>query len=871
VTTYDALNRPLTVTDGGGGTITYTYASNDVYKSVGPAPTGENAKRKQLQYDGLGRLSSVCEVTSATGSGTCSQTTTKTGFWTTYTDDALGRVTGVTQNAQAASGSRESRTYTYDMLSRVLTEQNPETGTISYTYDTADTTCGSYSSPGDLVEKKDAMGNYTCMKYDALHRVTQTTYPLGSYSSVTPTKCFVYDSATVNTQVMANAKGRMAEAYTTSAASCTGTTTVDEGFSYSVRGEISDVWEKTPDSSGYYHVNATYWANGILNVLNGGSTPLPGLPAITYGASGGTGLDGKGRITKVTAACGQNPAGSISWNAGNQVTAITLGSLDNDAYQYDPNTGRMTQYQFNMGTGPTSQTGALTWNANGTLQKLQITDQINSANSQTCTDGYDDLTRIVSVSCGSVWAQTFSFDPFGNLSKSGSASFSPTYTGATGAGAPTNQYYQIPGGGTGTSNYYDTNGNLKNDVTNTYTWDADGNMLSTNGTAVTVIYDPFDRMIEQTRSTGHTEIVYGPYGMKLALMNGQTLVNAFVKIPGGARAVYNASGLTYYRHGDHLGSSRLATTTTRTKYYDVAYAPYGEDYNGSGTTPDLAFTDQNQDTVGGGWTANLYDFMFREYRTAHGRWTKPDPAGMSVVDPTNPQTWNRYAYVLNNPTAMVDLLGEDGCYDQNGQAINVVESICGDMMMAWHWAGFDGIGVQPGPGGQPVYTSPNGAEIGSGSIDELGLPALPVSCFTDICVFPVAANQLAVANNGPTNSTGCSVSASCGPTENTHGFSHCTITVGQNGNYTAYDGGPSGSVWNSTLVVRSGPGGPPGPNTFYLSDSCTMAACVPGAAENINNANMWYSFPFQNSNTAAGMMLQQCGASVPALPVWGPQ
>src|SRR5437762_2113029 len=161
---------------------------------------------------------------------------------------------------------------------------------------------------------------------------------------------------------------------------------------------------------------------------------------------------------------------------------------------------------------------------------------------------------------------------------------------------------------------------------------------------------------EQTRGSSHTEIVYGPYGMKLALMNGSSLVNAFVKLPGGARAVYGSSGLAYYRHSDHLGNSRLATTPSRTKYYDVAYAPYGEDYNGSGTQ-DLAFTDQNQDTVSSGWSSNLYDFMLREYRTAHGRWTSPDPTGLSAVDPSSPQSWNRYAYVSNNPLAMIDPMG----------------------------------------------------------------------------------------------------------------------------------------------------------------------------------------------------------------------
>jgi RHS repeat-associated protein len=234
------------------------------------------------------------------------------------------------------------------------------------------------------------------------------------------------------------------------------------------------------------------------------------------------------------------------------------------------------------------------------------------------------------------------------LSKSGSAQFLPTYT----TSPPTNRYASIPGG----SVAYDGNGNLTNDVTHSYTWDADGDLLKVDGSTVVLTYDAMDRMVEQTRGSSHTEVAYSPFGAKLALMNGQSLVNAFAPLPGGGTAVYNSSGLAYYRHPDHLGNSRLATTPTRTKYYDVAYAPYGEDYNGSGTA-DLSFTTQNQDTVGGGWTTNLYDFLMREYRTGHGRWTSPDPAGLGAVDPTTPQTWNRYAYVSNNPLSFIDPLG----------------------------------------------------------------------------------------------------------------------------------------------------------------------------------------------------------------------
>jgi len=668
---YDPMGRLTSVTDAGGGITTFTYPFNDMNRAVTPIPSGETSKARMSEYNALGWLLSVCEVTSASGSGACAQNQAKTGFLTKYSYDLLGNIVGVTQNAQAAAASQQTRTYTYDMLGRLTSELNPETGAtaITYVYDSWDASCGSYTSAGDLVEKKDAMGNVTCLKYDGLHRVTDVTYPSGTYASVTDQKHFVYDSAIVNGTTMVFAKTRLAEAYTGTSAS----KKTDLGFSYSAHGEVTDVWESTPNSGGYYHLTSQYWANKTLNTISG----LTGLPTITYGA------DGEGRPSTVSAASGQNPVTAATYNVASQITGLTLGSADSDSYQYDPNTGRMTQYTFNMGTGPTTDTGALTWNANGTLQQLQITDNINAANSQTCTFGYDALVRITSANCGTAWSQTFGFDAFGNLSKTGSAQFLPTYTGASGAGSPTNQYYQITGGPQGTSNYYDTNGNLKNDLTHTYAWDADGNNLSTDGTAVTVIYDALDRMIEQTRGSSHNQIVYGPYGMKLALMNGQSLVNAFVKLPGGARAVYGSSGLAYYRHADHPGSSRLATTPTRTKYYDVAYAPYGEDYNGSGTQ-DLAFTDQNQDTVKGGWSANLYDFMFREYRTGHGRWASPDPAGIGVVNPSNPQSWNRYAYVTNNPLLFVDPLGLDhvefsgGCIYIWLSQMTTYTSPCGD-------------------------------------------------------------------------------------------------------------------------------------------------------------------------------------------------
>ncbi len=64
-----------------------------------------------------------------------------------------------------------------------------------------------------------------------------------------------------------------------------------------------------------------------------------------------------------------------------------------------------------------------------------------------------------------------------------------------------------------------------------------------------------------------------------------------------------------------------------------------------------------QNTIQGPDDSGLNDFLFRRYSSTQSRWISPDPAGIGAVDPTNPQTWNRYAYVANNPLSATDPLG----------------------------------------------------------------------------------------------------------------------------------------------------------------------------------------------------------------------
>src|SRR5260370_13939799 len=313
---------------------------------------------------------------------------------------------------------------------------------------------------------------------------------------------------------MQYAKAPLADAYTCT--TCPGTKITDMGFSYTKRGEVSDVYESTPHSGGYYHLTQSYWAHGAPNVLSG----LPGLPAITYAGTVGSvvGLDGEGRITQITAASGLNPITATAYNAAGLPTQVTFGSADTDIFAYDPNTLRMNSYQFKVGSQ--SVTGTLGWNANGSLGTLGIVDPFNSANTQTCAFNADDLSRITKADCGTIWGQNFSYDPFGNVTKtkiagSGATSFTPIYQSSP---SITNRVSTV----NGVSATYDANGNLLNDTFRTYTWDADGNPVTIG--SVTLTYDALDRMAEQTTASTHSEIVYDPSVGKLALMKGTFLI-----------------------------------------------------------------------------------------------------------------------------------------------------------------------------------------------------------------------------------------------------------------------------------------------------------------------------------------------------------
>ena len=107
---------------------------------------------------------------------------------------------------------------------------------------------------------------------------------------------------------------------------------------------------------------------------------------------------------------------------------------------------------------------------------------------------------------------------------------------------------------------------------------------------------------------------------------------------------------------DHLGSTAVTADGSGTKYGELRYKAWGETRFSEGTTPTMyRFTGQHlNESIG------LYFHKARYYDPALGRFIQPDTI---VPQPANPQSLNRFSYVLNNPVRYMDPSGhalEDG-------------------------------------------------------------------------------------------------------------------------------------------------------------------------------------------------------------------
>jgi RHS repeat-associated protein len=162
--------------------------------------------------------------------------------------------------------------------------------------------------------------------------------------------------------------------------------------------------------------------------------------------------------------------------------------------------------------------------------------------------------------------------------------------------------------------------------------------------------------------------VYDAGGLRLATQVGGALTNVCVyDAMGKLLAEYGPAaagpGGTNYLMSDHQGSPRVVTTTNGSVASRHDYLPFGEELNAG-----VGLRNSNQGYGGVDAARQKYAGMesddgsgmattlWRKYDSSSGRWTSPDPYGgsMSVGDP---QSFNRYSYVNNDPVNMSDPSG----------------------------------------------------------------------------------------------------------------------------------------------------------------------------------------------------------------------
>jgi len=133
------------------------------------------------------------------------------------------------------------------------------------------------------------------------------------------------------------------------------------------------------------------------------------------------------------------------------------------------------------------------------------------------------------------------------------------------------------------------------------------------------------------------------------------------------------------------GSNGTASNTVHC--YD--FLPFGGELlaNVNGRTAQLGYS-STLDTMNPRFTGQMRDpetydangqtaldwFNTRYYSGAQGRFQSPDP-GNAGADITDPQTWNGYAYVGNNPLSYIDPSGMQG--------ISVGAAAAGDSSSLW--------------------------------------------------------------------------------------------------------------------------------------------------------------------------------------------
>ncbi len=709
-TEYDGFGRAKRVIAGSGASAIYADTSYDgfgrVLRSYQLGVGGPSSSYDTFEYDGLGRVTTVqrpggaADVTQyilneTTQTDAASASVRRTAdalgritkavedpaglnYVTDYTYDALGNLGTVAQKGTGgAVATNPLRSFGYDSLGRLRKADNPESGIIRFRYD----------GNGNVIERRAADGTITTSTWDNLNRLARKTFS-GTGATWTKTATWCYDGRTWD-----KTSGNCTGSIVTAAKGKLTASGSDESWTqlnYDSFGRLASSTQRTPASweapppAGPTPYTFTY----VYNADDSVSTVQTPRRNLQYC------YDEHGRPTWVSgsknaADCAASPTGGdtanlyyasqASYAPHGGITSLRLGNGLTETTSYNTRLQMATRQVAGSPGTPWSISydyGAANVN-NG--NPLSYTQSYNGGGAVATTFSYDKANRLKetlrspvggSTACGAgaaIWCQGYGYDERGNL----------LVTAEQGLGSsPQRPSAYTAGNRISTAGYdYDGRGNLKQAPT-------------LAGNYEKMVYDGEERQAAYCYGIAAGTACDGTYANKTVYhydAEGRRVRREGV----GGEAVFVYDGMgdlalevaanstgagTSYLTADQLGTTRVVTGQDGAAKECFDYLPFGQELNwpcGQSAVTRVRFTGKERDAETG-----LDYFGARYLSAAQGRFTSPD-APFADQHAEDPQSWNLYGYVRNNPLAAVDADGEK-CQSLSGGPCRFKETSSAD-------------------------------------------------------------------------------------------------------------------------------------------------------------------------------------------------
>ncbi len=292
---------------------------------------------------------------------------------------------------------------------------------------------------------------------------------------------------------------------------------------------------------------------------------------------------------------------------------------------------------------------------------------------------YDRMSRLKTATFPTMngpVTETYGYDSFGNMTSRTGTANSAKSPGAIGVNSANNRLsgavsYDGAGNMTfnGTKSYHFDPVNMMRELTGAwgqqiyYIYTADDERIGTKdngqGLWTWTVRDLEGKVQRKYESFAGTHATMIWFWTEDTMYRGSALL--------AAQREENEGGRLHY-HLDHLGTPRQITNANREQLSQNDYYPFGQEASAitqmavrNYEKVDRQFTGHERDYHGGLYAENVdyLDYMHARYYNPNlGRFLSVDPG--KDWDMSQPQSWNMYSYVRNNPINKIDPTGRWG-------------------------------------------------------------------------------------------------------------------------------------------------------------------------------------------------------------------